>query len=451
MDAKREPSVAVFTQGSTLRHVLVMTGAASVGLMAIFVVDFLSLLYVSRLGDPALTAAVGFATQILFFSVSVSIGLAIAIGALVSRALGAGDVARARRLAASGLVHVVVVCALVGLAGFLARRELLGLLGAKGATLETAARYLAFTLPATVGLGLGMALAAILRAVGDARRAMYVTLAGALTTAALDPLFIFTLGLGVEGAAIVTVISRGVFLIVGLYGAALRHDLVARPRLSAAFADARALHAIALPAIATNVAAPVASAYAMSVFSGFGAAPVAALAIMDRVAPVAFGALFALSSAVGPILGQNLGARLYGRLRRVLTDSFGFCALYVLCVGLLLTQAPPLIIALFSAHGETADLVRFFCLVCGPLWFFLGGVFVANASFNNLGFPLLSTLFNWGRATLGTIPFVTLGSAWFGPKGGYVGLILGAALFGVGATATAYWTVARLAESRSRS
>jgi hypothetical protein len=50
-----------------MRHVIVMTAASSVGLMAIFVVDLLSLLWVSRLGDPNLTAAVGFATQVLFF------------------------------------------------------------------------------------------------------------------------------------------------------------------------------------------------------------------------------------------------------------------------------------------------------------------------------------------------------------------------------------------------
>ena len=58
-----------------MRHVIVMTAASSVGLMAIFAVDLLSLLWVSRLGDPKLTAAVGFATQVLFFSVSISIGL----------------------------------------------------------------------------------------------------------------------------------------------------------------------------------------------------------------------------------------------------------------------------------------------------------------------------------------------------------------------------------------
>ncbi|WP_244628882.1 MATE family efflux transporter [Methylocella tundrae] len=436
---------AIFTEGSTMRHVLAMTGAASIGLMSIFVVDLLSLLYVSRLGDPDLTAAVGFATQLLFFSVSINIGLAIAIGALVSRAIGAGQRPAARRLAASGLVHVFVISALVSCAALPFRRDILELLGASGEALDVASTYLLFTLPATVGLGLGMALAGLLRAVGDARQAMYVTLSGAVATAILDPIFIFGLGLGVEGAAIVTIFSRIIFVVVGLTGAVYKHDLIALPRGGAAISDAPALMRIAIPAILTNVAAPAANAYSMRIFAHFGEPVVAAFAIMDRITPVAFGVLFALSGSVGPIMGQNLGARLYDRIRQILTNSFAFAAVYVVAVALILSQASPLIIGVFAARGQTAELLNFFCLTCGGLWFFLGGIFVANASFNNLGFPVLSTLFNWGRATVGTIPFVTIGAARFGPEGGFIGLIAGATLFGVFAVVMAYFVTARLA------
>ena len=80
------------------------------------------------------------------------------------------------------------------------------------------------------------------------------------------------------------------------------------------------------------------------------------------------------------------------------------------------------------------------------LWLFLGAIFVATAAFNNLGFPILSTLFNWGRATLGIIPFVTLGAAHFGPEGGYMGLIAGSALFGFAAVFAAYYVTGRLAK-----
>ena len=54
--------------------------------------------------------------------------------------------------------------------------------------------------------------------------------------------------------------------------------------------------------------------------------------------------------------------------------------------------------------------MQFFCQISGFIWFFISLVFVANASFNNLGYPLLSTFFNWGRATLGMIPFAYFGA-----------------------------------------
>ncbi len=429
-----------------MRHVIVMTAATSAGLMSIFAVDLLSLLYISWLGDPKLTAAVGFASQVLFFSVSINIGISIAIGALVSRAHGKGDSAGARRLAASGLVHVFLIAALVSCIAWPLRREILALIGARGMALDVASAYLAITLPATVLLGLGMALASILRAVGDARRSMYVTLAGAVATALLDPVFIFGLGLGVTGAAIVTLISRFVFVAVGLNGAIRMHDLIATPDRKAASLDLVPIMAIAIPAVLTNLAAPVANAYTMRIFSQFGEAVVAAFAILDRLNPMAFGVLFALSSAVGPIMGQNLGAKLISRVRQVLTDCLTFATLYVVAVAILLRLAAPLIVQLFHAQGETAELLTFVCAYGGVLWLFLGAIFVANAAFNNLGFPLLSTLFNWGRATLGTLPFVTIGTARFGPEGGYVGLILGSALFGAGAVITAYYVTARLAK-----
>ncbi|MCI0600887.1 MAG: MATE family efflux transporter, partial [Beijerinckiaceae bacterium] len=383
-----------------MRHVIVMTAATSAGLMAIFVVDLLSLLWVSRLGDPKLTAAVGFASQVLFFSISINIGLSIAIGAVVSRALGAGDRSAARRLAASGLTHVFVFSALVTLAAWPLRREILSLFGARGMTLDVASVYLAITLPGTMLLGLGMGLASILRAAGDARRSMYVTLSGAIVTAILDPLFIFGLGLGVTGAAIVTMIARLTAVAAGLYSAVRRHDLVARPSRDASRLDLRPIMAIAIPAVLTNLASPAAGAYIMRVYSLFGEAVVAAFAIVDRLTPMAFGVLFALSAAVGPIMGQNLGAKLFSRVRQVLTDCFTLAGTYVVAVSILLALAAPFIVQLFGAQGETARLIVFVCTYGGGLWLFLGATFVANAAFNNLGSPFLSTLFNWGRATL---------------------------------------------------
>ena len=82
-----------------MRHVVVMTLTGAIGLMAIFLVDLLSLIYVSHLGDTFLTAAVGYASTVMFFAMSINIGMVIATTAVVARALGAGDREGARRRA----------------------------------------------------------------------------------------------------------------------------------------------------------------------------------------------------------------------------------------------------------------------------------------------------------------------------------------------------------------
>ncbi|HEY8565522.1 MAG TPA: MATE family efflux transporter [Beijerinckiaceae bacterium] len=441
---------ARFVTGSPLRHVAVMTGTGAVGLVAVFVVDFLSLLYVSWLGDPSLTAGVGFATVVLFFGVSINIGLMIAAGALVSRALGAGDRPLARRLAASSLVHLVIVALAISLLMLAFLPLILGRLGATGEAYAVAERFLWITLPSNALMALGMGYSGVLRAVGDAARAMYVTLIGGLVTAGLDPLLIFGLGLGTDGAAWATVGSRLVFALVGLHGAVRVHDLVARPSVADVVADARAVYRIGFPAVLTNVAPALANAFLAGILARFGDAIVAGGSIIDRLVPVVFGGIFALSGAVGPILGQNWGAGRFDRMRETLRASVLFMTIYTGVVWALLLLAEGLILRLFQITGPTAHLVSFFCWVSGALWFFNGLLFVANASFNNLGFPLYSTAFNWGRATLGTIPFALVGAWLAGPEGALAGTGVGSLVFGCAAIATAFWTITKLAREDGR-
>ena len=180
-DAATAPGA--FTVGSTLRHVLVMTTTGAAGLVAVFMVEFLTLLYISRLGDTELTAAVGYASQITFLLISTNIGLTIALGALVSRALGARDRAKARRIAASGVTLMALIAGALSFAAMPFTHAILAAIGARGEALEIGAVYLRIILPGTLLLGLGMAFSAVLRGVGDARRAMYVTLGGAIVTA----------------------------------------------------------------------------------------------------------------------------------------------------------------------------------------------------------------------------------------------------------------------------
>ena len=431
-----------------MRHVIVMTATGSIGLMALFVVDLFSLFYVSLLSDQALKAGVGYASNVMFLAMSVNIGMTIAIAASVSRALGAGDRPRARRLAASGLTLTAILAACVGLGLFLARDWILVvLLHASGKPAEVASRFLAITLPANVPMGVGMAFSGVLRAAGDARRAMYVTLSGGIATAFLDPLLIFGLGLGVYGAAWATVASRFVFFGVGAYGAHRVHRLVARPAPGDVLRDVKPVMSVGLPSILANLATPVGIFYSTRVVSDFGESAIAAAAVIDRVSPVMFGVVFALTGSIGPIIGQNFGARLMSRVRQTILDSMKFSMGYVAVAWTILIFVAPWIALAFDARGESADYLRFFCTFGVSVWVGLTALFIANTVFNNLGYAFLAMVFNWGRATLGTIPFVAYGAHGWGVRGAMMGGALGSALFGLAATITAFSITSRLAKS----
>jgi len=196
-------TTARFLTGSLLRHVLVMAGTGAIGLVAVFAVDLINLFYISRLGEQAIAAAVGFAGVVAFFHTSICIGMMIGITACVARLLGANRLADARRMATHSLLIMVAVTAVLGLGTVLFLHPLLIALGAREEVARLAQRYLTVTMPSLPLLGLGMAGSALLRSVGDARRSMTVTLGAAAITACLDPLFIFVFGLGLDGAAIV--------------------------------------------------------------------------------------------------------------------------------------------------------------------------------------------------------------------------------------------------------
>ena len=87
----RRGTQAQFLEGNLFRHVTVMSLTSSVGLMAVFAVDLINMIFISMLGRAELAAAIGYAGAILFFTTSFGIGMAIGVGALVARALGARD------------------------------------------------------------------------------------------------------------------------------------------------------------------------------------------------------------------------------------------------------------------------------------------------------------------------------------------------------------------------
>ncbi len=340
-----------FVTGSLLQHILIMTGTGAVGLVAIFIGDLANMLFLSWLQDEAIVAAVGYASSILFFTTSIGIGLSIAATSLVSPAVGAGLRAKARRLSSSALMLTLAASIVLTVVVWLAVSPLLTLLGAQGRTHGLARDYLWILVPFLPPLALAMTATGILRSVGDARRAMHITLIGAVVNIALDPFFIFTLGLGIHGAAIASGLARLAMVAYAIHAVVRVHDMAAMPAVPAIKEDWPPLLGVAVPAVLTNVATPVGNAYVTAAIATHGDSAVAAWAIIGRIIPVAFGAIYALSGSIGPIIGQNYGARDNDRMRHAFTLSLAVNALFTLVAWLALWVGTGAIIEFFRVTG----------------------------------------------------------------------------------------------------
>jgi putative MATE family efflux protein len=422
---------ARFVRGSIQRHILVMTGTSAIGLMSVFIGEFISMLYLGLLRDQDVLAAIGYAAAILFFPTSIGIGLSIAGTALISPAVGAGDLPRARRLSTNALIFAGLLGAVLAALLWPMLGSILASLGATGRTHKLAHDYLSIVIPSLPLTTIGMTAMSVLRSNGDAERAMNVPLIGSFTQLALEPFFIFMLKLGMPGAAIAYLLSRFAFVGFGLFGVIVIHRTLAAPSRADFLADVRPLAAVAAPAVLANVATPFANLFTTSAVATYGDAALAAYAIVGRIIPVAYGVVFSLTGAIGPIIGQNYGARDFGRVHEAFwaaaRTNIVLCSLATLALILL----TPAIIAAFNVSAEAAALILFYCTMCAPISIFLGMLFVANAAFNVLGYAHLATLLNWGRATLGTMPLVWMGGHLAGIKGVFFGAVAGSIAFGI--------------------
>lgn len=432
----KQPKNARYLEGPIWGHILRMTASGGFGLLALFAVDLVDLFFISLLGEQELAAAVGFAGAIMFFTQSLSIGLSIAVGATVSKAIGSARLDHAKELVTSGFTIVFLSSAVLTVVVFLFRESLLEMLGAQGDTLEFASTYLGIILPSFPFLAVGMSGGGVMRAQGDAGGALWLTLSGAIVNAILDPILIFGLGLGLPGAAIASVCSRLTIFGFAMYKVGKEYQLVGRPTIVTVKRDLPELSSIALPSVLTNLATPIGIAYVTATMASFGVSAVAGNAIISRLQMVAFVGLYALSSVIGPIAGQNWGASQFQRVEDVLKDAIKFVVLYCLIVCALLGLATPIILAVFQVSDDAAVLVRWFTYGLSLTFIFNGLTFVTNALFNNLGAPKVSSVFNIAKATLFTVPFVWLGARIGGAPGILIGQSLGAVLI---ALAGLYW------------
>lgn len=431
---------ARFLEGNLLRHVTVMTLTGSVGLMAVFIVDLMSMLFIAMLGRDELTAAIGYGGTVMFMIVSVGIGFSVAAGALVAMAVGARDPGRAATVTTHSMILSLLTGLLLTVAAWALLPAVVRLLGAEGAVYDATIQFLVIAIGSTPFLQAGMVGGAVLRAHGDAKRSMTATLWGAGVSAVLNPLLILVLDYGLAGAAWATVASRLTITIVATWQVQRHYHGLVPTTARAMWADLKPITDIAVPAVLAQVATPIGFAFVTRFMSSFGEAAIAGMAITGRLTPVAFGVIFALAGSIGPIIGQNYGARRPDRVRGAFFAGLQFSGIVVALVAAVLFLARAPIADAFLADGLTREIVYLFCGPLAVLWYFIAMIFVANAAFNNMGRPFISTWTNWLRSTVGTIIPVWIGAE----LGGAIGVMWGQAVTGVIFGLLSLWLALRL-------
>jgi len=176
---------------------------------------------------------------------------------------------------------------------------------------------------------------------------------------------------------------------------------------------------------------PIGNCIITASLAKFGTSYIAGLAVIGRLTPVFFAFIFSLSSAIGPIIGQNHGAMKRERIKEIIYNTLFFIIMYCVLISFVLYLAQNTIIDLFGLTGNGQLVVRIFCSYMSFIYIFNGAQFISNTAFNSLGKPMYAAILNIIKATLGTILFVFFGEICFGAVGVLYGSMAGTVFFGV--------------------
>jgi len=328
--------------------------APAVAMMAChFSFNLIDSIWVGRLIGPAALAAVS--TAGFYVWVALSLGEMVEIGliAVAARRHGEGDPERAARAAAAAVAYALVAGLVVSLAGWALAGTMFRVMTVPPEVATLGRAYLStWLLGAPLVFGF-FAIEATFRAAGDTRTP-FVMLAGSVCVSiVLDPLLITGVGpfprLGVEGAALASVMVRGGGFLLGL-GIALRRGLLRIPA-----PDWRSLPTIiriGAPLSLSGVLLSVIYMWLTRFTSRFGTPALAALGVGHKMEGLGFIAISGFSLAASALVGQNLGARQEARAREAVRLTVGYCLAVTVTTAIAFLLIPGALVALFTRDPQ---------------------------------------------------------------------------------------------------
>ena len=316
--------------------------------------------YIGQTGDPYQVAAVTVTYPIFMMMNALANLFGIGGSSLISRMLGAGEQEKTGVVAAFSLWAAGGITLCYSLICLVLDRHFLTILGTDAGTLPYAQAYLFWTVViGGIPTVLNMVLANIVRGQGDARIASIGISLGGVLNMVMDPVFIFTMGMGVAGAALSTCLSNTVSLIF-LVIHVVRHrkrSLVVIPALPrrVTWNTQKDIYSIGTPAALQILLAAVSNAVLLRLISAYPVAATSGMGVMQKVESIPFQAIMGISSGVLPLIAYNFASgnreRMHQAVRFALTRGIA-CA----CISFLLCEifAPAIVRFFVDDAGSVA-------------------------------------------------------------------------------------------------
>lgn len=395
------------------------------GMVAILANNLASAFFLARIGTEQL-AAISFTFPVSFIIGAVALGLGTGTSAVASRLFGAGRRVEVRRIAGHGILLGIVCSVLISVAGLLSIEPMFRLLGADGIVLAHIHAYMRIYYWGGVFLVAPMIANAVLRASGDARRPALIMTASAVLNMFVSPVLIFGLfglpRMEIEGAALGSVIANALTLCTAGYFVMYREQLVSLRNFQFAFVGdswRRILH-VGLPTLTSSMAMPLTTAFITSQIARFGQDAVAGFGMAGRLEGLMTLVLMALSTAMTPFAGQNIGAGQLTRVHEGVQFALRFSVAYGIGIAVMVFFAADALTRAFGLTPDARHAAMLHLHIVPASYLALGCSMAVSGTLNAMNHPVAAMLVSLCRSVIIYAPLAWLLSHFFGLTGIFI-------------------------------
>jgi putative efflux protein, MATE family len=413
-----------------------LTAPMIVGMLGMVAFNLVDTFFVGRLGATQL-AALSFTFPVILVVNSIALGVGMGASAIISRAIGEGDTYKVRRITTDGLMLAIVLVFIFVIIGLSTIGPLFKLLGATPQVLPYIKQYMGIWYFGMFFVLIPMVGNNAIRATGDTKIPSAIMVVAVIMNFIMDPMLIFGLGpfpaLGIRGAAISTVIARFSASVAATWVLVRRDRMVTfeRTPLREIFASWKAILFIGVPIAGARMILPISFGIMTRLISAYGPKAVAGFGVASRIEFFALAVIRALSSVFGPFIGQNLGAKLFDRVKRGLQLAELFSLVWGFGSFIILFIFAKPIAGIFSKDPVVIEtIIKYLSIV--PLGYGLQGVLLlCNVSLNVLQKPFHAAGLVTIQMFVLYIPLAYLGSHILQIQGAFIGITVAYCIAGI--------------------